>query len=451
MSDESIRRPTADLLTVREAAARLGVSECWIRRHTTELPVVRLGRLVRFDSSLLSRQMQGRNAAGNGPKPEGKDFMLRRYQRGYIYTTGKRLKTWYGRYREDVRAADGQIVRRTRNVRLGSLAELPTRTAARDALARVIGKPPSVEMTFAELANRWETAVAPTIQATTAEYYLKELRNHVVPSFGQRAVSSIGRYDVETFLADRAQTYCRNTLRGMRVSLGRVLGWAVACGWLEKNPCSGVRLPQAGQRVIRNVLSPEQTVAVAGKLREPYSTLVLFLAVTGLRVGEAVGIQWRDFDGDTLHVCRRIYEGKVGAPKTKKSERYLPIPSALLFRMRALRGREWVFESRVGTPVNPTNALRRYIRPAAKELKIQLGGWHDFRHGFVTHLRRGGWAAKVVAEMVGHSSPAITESVYHHVDRSDFRAALDEMAGQLLRDVTKCTEVGAEPKTQVLQ
>jgi excisionase family DNA binding protein len=441
------------LLTVPEAAERLGVSQCWVRRHVSELPAVRLGRLVRFDSLLLGSRFRGISADGNSRKPEsvGDVLPFRRYQAGYIYKTGRRVKVWYGRYREDVRTADGQIVRRTRNVRLGSLVELPTRTAAQNALSKLISKPPSAGMTFRELVDRWEIVVAPTIQTTTAEYYKKELRNHVVPAFGARKVSSIGRYDVESFLAERAGKFCRNTLRGMRVSLGRVLGWAVACGWLERNPCAGVKLPQAGQKVVRNVLSPEQTIAIAGKLREPYSTLVLFLAVTGLRVGEAVGIQWGDFDGNTLHVSRRIYEGKAGAPKTKNSERYLPIPEPLLARMRALGGREWVFESRAGTPVNPTNALRRYVRPAAKELKIPLGGWHDLRHSLVTHLRRSGWDAKTVAEIVGHSSPTITETIYHHVDRSDFRAALDEMAAQLLRDVTKCTEAGAEPKTQVLQ
>ena len=53
------------LLTVREAACLLNVSECWIRRHIRELPVVRLGRAVRLDSALLLRQTQGRLFVGN--------------------------------------------------------------------------------------------------------------------------------------------------------------------------------------------------------------------------------------------------------------------------------------------------------------------------------------------------------------------------------------------------
>jgi site-specific recombinase XerC len=135
-------------------------------------------------------------------------------------------------------------------------------------------------MNFSELVERWEQAVVPTIKTTTANYYRKLVRAHLLPHFGRQQISTIGRYEVERFLADQAKDYCRNTLRGMRVSLGRVLSWAVDCGWLEANPCSGVRLPRASGRIVRTVLKPDQVVAIAQRLHEPYATLVLLLAVT---------------------------------------------------------------------------------------------------------------------------------------------------------------------------
>jgi hypothetical protein len=59
--------------------------------------------------------------------------------------------------------------------------------------------------------------------------------------------SVVMRFDVESFLAKRARKYSRNSLSGMRVSLGRVISWAGQCDWLEKNPCSGLELPHAGE------------------------------------------------------------------------------------------------------------------------------------------------------------------------------------------------------------
>ena len=127
------------LLTVRDSAVLLGVSQSWVRRHVRELPTVRVGRLVRFDSALLQRQFQGKYTTGNRLKPEGVKQMslrLRRYQRGYVYKTGKKIKVWYGMFREDIPQPDGRFVRRQRNVRLGTLSEFPTRAAAYEELSR---------------------------------------------------------------------------------------------------------------------------------------------------------------------------------------------------------------------------------------------------------------------------------------------------------------------------
>ena len=68
------RLPSRDksdsLLDVRAAAALLNVSETWVRRHVAELPVVRVGRLVRFDAHLLRRRFEGRKIAGNRLRTE---------------------------------------------------------------------------------------------------------------------------------------------------------------------------------------------------------------------------------------------------------------------------------------------------------------------------------------------------------------------------------------------
>jgi integrase len=109
--------------------------------------------------------------------------------------------------------------------------------------------------------------------------------------------------------------------------------------------------------------------------------------------------------------------------------------------MRALAGQEWVFRSRENTPVNPGNALKRYVRPVAEALGIALGGWHDFRHTLTTGLLRSGVSPKVVSKILGHSDVQITLNVYDHPEIENFREPLTAVADQLLRDVTKSDEV----------
>ena len=105
--------------------------------------------------------------------------------------------------------------------------------------------------------------------------------------------------------------------------------------------------------------------------------------------------------------------------------------------MRQLGGGDWVFRSRGGTPINPGNALKRTIRPAAAQLGIPLGGWHDFRHTLSTTMRRNGVHPKVISGILGHAKVSLAMDTYDHANVEDFREPLAALAGGLLSTVTK--------------
>jgi integrase len=180
-------------------------------------------------------------------------------------------------------------------------------------------------------------------------------------------------------------------------------------------------------------------VKLSATLEEPYATLVLFLAATGLRIGEAIAVKVSDVDEDNvLSVLRRIYVGDVDTVKSLPSVRKLPLDAKLVQRLRVLgEGREWVFRSKAGTPINPGNALRRYVRPAAKSLGIVFGGWHDFRHTLSTTLRRAGVHPKVVSGILGHKKVNLAMDVYDRTDVGDFETPLKAVANRLLPNVTQ--------------
>src|SRR5207302_7931842 len=176
----------------------------------------------------------------------------------------------------------------------------------------------------------------------------------------------------------------------------------------------------------------EQVNAIVDKLKEPYATLVLFLAATGLRIGEALAIKRTDFRNNVLHVTRRIHDGDVDAVKSKRSERKLPIDPLLMARMEKLGKGEWVFRSKTGTPLNQGNALKRHVRPAAEKFGISLGGWHDFRHALSTKLRRSGVHPKVVPDILGHKKVNLAMDVYDRTEIEDFVQPLAVVFNELL-------------------
>jgi integrase len=422
---------TGTLLTVGEAADYLKVSESWVRRHLAELPVVRLGRAIRFDSLLLQKQLQDKLLRGK-PLESERACMPYRFQRGWVKLFRRKEAVWYGGYRED-KSIEGKMERVRRKVRLGTLTELPTKAAAFNKMTEIMKTPSLTAMTFQELTERWEKAEGPTLKPATLGHYKNALRAYVLGTFAKRRISDITREDIQMFLASKAKTYSKSVLRSIRVTMSMNLGWAVSCGWLERNPCEGVRLPfeSGGRKVRRSVLTAQQIHQIADGLKEPYATLVHFLASTGLRIGEAIAIKWTDFDGDVLRVQRQVYEGKEGSVKTESSERGLPLPENLLSRLHALpKHAEWVFASKRGTPLNQGNVLKRHIKGAngiATKLNIHVGGWHDFRHTLTTTLRRDGVHPKVISGILGHSKVNIAMDVYDHATVQDFRQPLENV------------------------
>jgi integrase len=162
---------------------------------------------------------------------------------------------------------------------------------------------------------------------------------------------------------------------------------------------------------------------------EPYSTLVHLVTRIPLRIEEAIGVKWTDLDGHVLTLNRVVYEGKAYELQPSEKRKIPIMDIELLARMRKLgTGRVWVFQSRNGTPINPCNARRRFLKPAAKELEINLCGWHDFRHSLTTELRRNGTHPKVISDLLGHKKVNLAMDVYDRSNLQDFEQALRSTA-----------------------
>ena len=96
--------------------------------------------------------------------------------------------------------------------------------------------------------------------------------------------------------------------------------------------------------------------------RYDYTSLLRLTARTGLRLGEVLGLQWRDFDKDTSHltVARQwTRDDGYAPPKTKAGNRRIPLPAdlrddliALCLRSRYSQDEHAIFASREGGPLS---------------------------------------------------------------------------------------------------
>jgi integrase len=135
----------------------------------------------------------------------------------------------------------------------------------------------------------------------------------------------------------------------------------------------------------------------------------------------------------------------ITEPKTERSRRAVPLNPAVVALLRRHKtaqkedklaaGSEWVdsglvFTNEFGGPVEPRNLLR-VIETAAKAAGVEGIGVHTLRHSAAVAWLDAGVHIKAVADLLGHSSIAITGDVYGHTSEDTARAAVDGLASQL--------------------
>jgi integrase len=182
-----------------------------------------------------------------------------------------------------------------------------------------------------------------------------------------------------------------------------------------------------------------------------YHDLLVLIAATGLRRGEAGALRWSDIDLDagTLTVrgtlSRVDGELVVTEPKTERSRRTLPLSPSIVAMLRRHRkaqlaerlhaGSVWVdtghvFATESGTPVEPRN-IYRALAVAAEKAELENVGVHTLRHSAATAWLENGVHIKAVSDLLGHSSIAVTGDIYGHVSDDTSRAAMDVLSDAL--------------------
>lgn len=167
------------------------------------------------------------------------------------------------------------------------------------------------------------------------------MNNHILPYIGDkqlRAVTSVDLQSVMNHLEGRGKTLVGDVYSILTNSFMR----AYAAGMVDRDPSVGLERPNTTRRNLR-ALTPEETSAVlyVGSVH-PHGLLLLLLYYTGMRRGEALGLQWGDIDFEqkTLSVLRDVdhVTGAIGTVKTPASIRTIPIPQKLYDVLRPLRG-----------------------------------------------------------------------------------------------------------------
>ena len=230
---------------------------------------------------------------------------------------------------------------------------------------------------------------------------------------------------------DRRVPLADKSVRNYVIPLSACLATAVREGLLRSNPSRDIDLPHRAtveDAEVEDVkaLTQQELSTLLALMPEAHRLFFRVLASTGLRVSEAIALDWRhlQLDGSTPHlkVRRALVKQTMGVPKSRHSKRDVPLDGDLVLALRdRRRDSEWpndddlVFPVGNGSPIMPGNLRRRVLKPIAQEAGVPWAGFHTFRHTCATLLFAQGRNAVQVQRWLGHHSAAFTLATYVHL------------------------------------
>jgi integrase len=278
------------------------------------------------------------------------------------------------------------------------------------------------------------------------------LRLHLLPAFGAWRVQHLEKGGIKGMLADKlASGLSFNSVRIMHATLRAMLRAAVDDGVLALNPAEklGRQLHLVTPKAVRQeeikAMTREQRqrfLITAAREAPRYYPLFFTLAGTGLRLGEALALQWEDLDGlaRELRVTRSLSRGQVGTPKAGHG-RTVDLSQVLaetLGQLEQARTREalllgwqtlpsWVFCTRAGTPMDESK-VRRAMRQVLQQAKLPLHfSPHCLRHTHASLMLQQGESLTYVQRQLGHASINLTADTYGKWLPLGNKAAVDRL------------------------
>ena len=319
-------------------------------------------------------------------------------------------------------------------------------------------------VTFGEFAaGFWETGSSylenksGRVSLTPSYIYSanRNLTNQILPFFGKMPIEHITSKDINAWLLsfkNRDMKISRKSeTKGLKNSYANtalgtfntMMAWAVEQDIIKVNPCAGVKRLKIERRKIEiftveeiQKLFPENWQSVWGDNELAYAANRL-ASLTGMRIGEIMGLRGEYVFDDYLYVCGNYGDFGYGPTKTKETRNVPVMPEMinLLQKLSARNGGGYVFSMDGGAKPVGRNYLHAEFYRALEQIgigpeEVARRGltFHGWRHFLNTELMRQGLTIQQVQAVTGHKSVRMTEW-YSHLDARKFT---NVVAAQLL-------------------
>lgn len=284
---------------------------------------------------------------------------------------------------------------------------------------------------FAEWIESYAGRTARGLAETSRSLYRRAVEDDALGRWRSWKLAEVEPTDVRKLYGDlRAKGASTSRLRMLRAALSAMYATAVEDGLVRSNPVAGVRIPpsraeQLGEDAPQaKALTRSELALVLAALPAEWRLFFEFLAHTGLRISEAIGLTWQHVDlgaRPRVKVREQLYDGKRRQLKSRDGRRDVPLSPRMAEKLRELRRDTFrgevapVFAVENGGTVNRSNLASRVLKPAVTDLGLGWVSFHSLRHTCASLLFEQGRNVRQVAEWLGHADPAYTLRTYIHL------------------------------------
>lgn len=297
--------------------------------------------------------------------------------------------------------------------------------------------PEAGRIKLGEFAERWYATTVP-LKPKTRSGYRSLLDSRILPYLGDLQLRHIDPILIREWVAELQEDgLSASRIRQARNVLHSVFNMAVEGSMVTRNPVAGVKTPPVVSPP-RRYLTAEQVGRLADAMESPHDLLILVLAYSGIRFGEAAALRRShcDLEGSRLHISESLAEvaGQLHFGTTKNHrQRVVALPATIRDRLRDhletidSAPDDLVFTSPQGRPLRYSNFRQRQWTPAVETAGLSGLEIHELRHTAASLMINQGADPKLIQSQLGHSSISITYDIYGHL----FPDRLDELASQL--------------------
>ena len=361
---------------------------------------------------------------------------------------GKQYTYWEARYSAGYDPGTGKQIQRTITGKTQKEVSKKLK-AATTAIDEGTYIAPS-KLTVGEWLDIWTKEYLSQIKPRTAESYIIVANNHLKPGLGATKLDRLDAHTVQTFYNSLAETknLSAKTVRNIYGVLHKALQQAVKNKYIRFNPADDPVLPIAEKPEIKPFDDEQIKAFLKAAKGHKYEFLFLTVLFTGMREGEALGLQWPavNLTKGTININSQLQkivgkkEYQLITPKNGKGRCITP-PPFVIDTLQCVKqqqldnkcryGECWedsgfVFTNELGQHLTPKPIYDSFKKVVA-DIGIPKARFHDLRHSYAVASIRAGDDIKTVQENLGHATAAFTLNVYAHVTDQMKKESADRM------------------------